>query len=187
MSLIGIMRRVYWRLRWGARVGTRTLVDSRTVVMHIDGGSIEIGQRCRIHRHVLIAPYGGSIKIGNGVSINPFSVIYGHGGLVIGNDVRIATHVVIVPMNHGFDDPNTPIRKQPIVARGIRIGDDVWIGAGARILDGVDIAKGCVIGAGAVVTKSTVPYGIYGGVPARLLRLRGARTACDGPPDPMVR
>lgn len=141
--------------------------------MRVDGGKLVIGSRCRLHPGAILAPYGGVIALGDRVSVNPYSVLYGHGGLTIGNDVRIAAHVVIVPMNHGFDDLTTTIKRQPVMALGIRIGDDVWIGAGARILDGVSIANGCVIGAGAVVTKSTVANGIYGGVPARLIRMRG--------------
>ena len=52
------------------------------------------------------------------------------------------------------------------------IEDDVWIGANCTILDGVRIAKGCIIGAGSVVSKSTEPFGIYAGVPARLIKKR---------------
>ena len=52
------------------------------------------------------------------------------------------------------------------------IGNDVWIGLGAQIMAGVKIADGCVIGAGAVVTKDTEPYGVYLGVPARLKQYR---------------
>lgn len=56
--------------------------------------------------------------------------------------------------------------------KGIVIEDDVWIGAGVKILDGVTIAKGCVIGANAVVTRSTEAYGIYVGVPAQKIKSR---------------
>jgi acetyltransferase-like isoleucine patch superfamily enzyme len=56
--------------------------------------------------------------------------------------------------------------------KGIVIEDDVWIGAGARILDGVTIARGSVIGAGSVVTKSTQPYSIVVGVPAKIVSSR---------------
>lgn len=56
--------------------------------------------------------------------------------------------------------------------KGIIIEDDVWIGAGVKVLDGVTIAQGCVIGANSVVTKSTEPYGIYVGVPARKIKSR---------------
>ena len=54
----------------------------------------------------------------------------------------------------------------------IIIGNDVWIGTGARIVDGITVGNGAVILAGAVVTKNVPDYGIVGGIPARLIRKR---------------
>lgn len=54
----------------------------------------------------------------------------------------------------------------------ILVDDGVWIGANVTVLSGAHIAEGCVIAAGAVVTGDTIPYGIYGGVPAKLIRMR---------------
>jgi len=138
------------------------------------GGAIMLGARCRLYNGSMLAPSGGFIELGDDCSLNPYSILYGHGGLKIGNGVRIAAHTVIIPSNHGFDDLTQPIFRQKSRSKGIVIEDDVWIGANCTILDGVRIAKGCVIGAGSVVGKSTEPFGIYGGVPARLIRMRGA-------------
>lgn len=54
----------------------------------------------------------------------------------------------------------------------VEIGNDVWIGSHALIMDGVKIGDGAVVAAGAVVTKDVPPYYIYGGVPAKLIRKR---------------
>ena len=54
----------------------------------------------------------------------------------------------------------------------IKIGNDVWIGARAIILDGVTIGDGAIVAAGAVVSKDVPPYAIVGGVPAKVLRYR---------------
>jgi acetyltransferase-like isoleucine patch superfamily enzyme len=137
------------------------------------GGTITLGARCRLHAGSILAPSGGYIELGDDCSLNPYSILYGHGGLKIGNGVRIAAHTVIIPSNHGFDDLTQPIFQQRSGGKGVVIEDDVWIGANCTILDGVRIAKGCVIGAGSVVSKSTEPLGIYGGVPARLIKTRG--------------
>lgn len=115
---------------------------------------------------------GGDIIIGDNCTINPYTIVYGQGGTKIGNGVRIAAHSVIVPSNHIFDDPNEFIYKQGLSKKGIVIEDDVWIGAGVKILDGVTISKGSVIGANSIVTRSTEQNGVYVGIPAKLIKKR---------------
>jgi acetyltransferase-like isoleucine patch superfamily enzyme len=112
------------------------------------------------------------VVIGNNVSINPYTILYGHGGLKIGNNTRIAAHVMVIPAEHNYEDRNTLIRLQQSNKQGIEIGEDVWIGAGAKILDGTRIEKGCVIGANAVLKGKTDPYGVYVGIPARKIKER---------------
>jgi acetyltransferase-like isoleucine patch superfamily enzyme len=163
-----------WLRHRGIVIGTNVKIASH-VVLALHGGSITIGDKTTVHRGAQLLAAGGRITIGSNCSVNPGCIFYGHGGLTVGNDVRIAAGVVIVPANHIFADASVPIRCQGESRRGVIIGDDVWIGAGAIILDGVVIGKGCVVGAGAVVTKSTSPNGVYVGNPAHLQRFRGVR------------
>jgi len=89
----------------------------------------------------------------------------------IGRGVLIAPGVYITDHNHSVAI-GTPMFEQPCSASAVIIGDDVWIGARAVILPGVEIGDGAVIAAGAVVTKHVPPMAIVGGVPARVIRFR---------------
>lgn len=88
--------------------------------------------------------------------------------LEIGNRVSIGPRVTILPMEHA----NTSRVRKAVNVRtgGVKIKDDVWIGAGVIILSGVTIGECSVIGAGAVVTKDVEPYTIVAGVPARKIK-----------------
>jgi acetyltransferase-like isoleucine patch superfamily enzyme len=138
-------------------------------------GRISIGDHTEIHSQAMLIAQGGRIDIGRRCSVHPFCVLYGYGGLKIGEMVRIAAHTVIVPANHTFRDLNVPIMDQPVTGLGITIDDDVWIGAGARILDGVHIHSGSVIAAGAVVVYDVPANRVAAGVPAKVIRRRDVK------------
>lgn len=171
-----LWRGLWTRLRFVGRpihVAWKARVWPRAVIRVVGGGNVQVGAGSQILDFAMLMTYGGDIRIGSSCTVNPFCVLYGHGGLTIGDGVRIATQAVFVPANHGFEDPAVPIWKQPETRLGITVEDDVWIGAGARVLDGVRIGHGSVIGAGAVVTKSVPPLSIALGVPARVVGRRG--------------
>jgi acetyltransferase-like isoleucine patch superfamily enzyme len=110
--------------------------------------------------------------LGSCIFIGPYTVIYGHGGVVIGEDSLIAMHCRILSSDHAIPGRETPIRSQPDVLQPTSIGRDVWLGAGVTVLGGVTIGEGCVVAAGAVVTKDLPAYAIAMGVPARVVRWR---------------
>lgn len=80
---------------------------------------------------------------------------------------------MIISGNPSYDRTDVPMKQQVGSARGIKIGDDVWMGVGVRIVDGVKVGNGCVIGAGAVVLESIPDGSIAAGVPARVIGRRG--------------
>lgn len=156
----------------GVTVGRGAIIMPGAKVSRELGGTIAVGTRSTIHPGAMLLSYGGFIRLGTNCSVNPYSVLYGHGGLMVGDNVRIAAHCVIIPANHGTALDGGPIADQPLTKRGIRIGNDVWLGAGVRVLDGAVIGDGCVVAAGAVVRGELESCGIYGGIPARLLGWR---------------
>lgn len=141
-------------------------VSMRATIRGNSNAIVRIGHNCEIHPYSMILSCGGNIEIGDRVSLNPFSIIYGHGGIKIGSDVRIAASVTIIPGNHVIGTDIMPLSKSGVIGRGIVIENNVWIGSGVRILDGVTIGKNAVIGAGSVVTKDVLANSVVAGVPA---------------------
>jgi acetyltransferase-like isoleucine patch superfamily enzyme len=97
----------------------------------------------------------------------------GWGGLEIGPHCNIAAHCVLATVGHDYRIKDKPM-SMGSQAAPIVLEEDVWLCANVTVTAGVRIAKGCVIGANAVVTKDTEPMGLYVGVPARRLRDRFA-------------
>ena len=84
----------------------------------------------------------------------------------------ISPHNDIVDFNHVYQNPDKSINQQGFVTQKIKIEEDVWIGSGCKILMGVTIGKGAVVGAGSVVTKDVPPYHVVVGNPAQTIKRR---------------
>ena len=141
-------------------------------------GDITIRDHAWIEQGAVLNAFGGSIRLGRDVFLGPGVVVYGHGGVEIGDACLIAMHCRILSSNHTVPPFGTDIRSQPDVPRPTRLGRDVWLGAGVTVLAGVSIGDGCVVGAGAIVTKNLAPGAIAHGVPAVVQGWRpGARPA----------
>jgi len=106
------------------------------------------------------------------VWLGPYVVIYGHGGVEIGEQTLVSMHCTILSSNHAVPPMGTLIRDTADEVLPTKIGRDVWIGANAVILGGVCIGDGAVIAAGAVVNRDVDAGSIVAGVPARFVRSR---------------
>jgi len=139
---------------------------SRKALVHPE--RLKMGRRSTIAAGAVVR--NTDLVMGANCTVNSYAVLVGK--ISMGNAVRIASHVSIMGFNHGYASIVQPIYLQPMTRKGIRIGDDVWIGANAVVVDGVTIGSHCIIGAGAVVTKDVADYSIVGGNPARVIRSR---------------
>ena len=163
-------RRIWIARLCGVKIGTSCKL-SRGVDVATDGslgrtGSVEIGDNCELMAGVTLWPFGGEIILHDSVFIGQSVVIYGHGGVEIGDCTLVSMHCKILSSNHLIPPVDTDIRSQPDILNRTQIGRDVWLGAGVTILGGLTIGDGCVIGAGAVVARSLPANSVAVGVPA---------------------
>lgn len=107
-----------------------------------------------------------NVCIGSRCSIAEFTHFWGGGGVAIGDDVLIASHVVITSLTH---DKHATRYRDSLLRAPVTIEDNVWIGAGAIILPGVTLGRGAIVGAGAVVTRDVPSGAVVCGVPARAI------------------
>lgn len=147
----------------GRRLGMDCFVSA---LASVDPEILQLGDRTYVAAGAYLT---GELRTGADCSINPYTVIRGR--VTMGDAVRIGAHTSILGFNHSME-PGTPVFRQPLTARGITIGDDVWIGSHVVILDGVSIGSHSVLAAGAVVTKDVAAGAIVGGNPAKLIRWR---------------
>jgi acetyltransferase-like isoleucine patch superfamily enzyme len=141
-------------------------------ILNSKKGQLHVSENCTLSTGCILNCYGGSIKINYNTFLGEYVIIYGHGGVEVGANTLIAMHTCIVSSNHDIPKQNELIRSKQDILLPVKIGDDVWIGAGCKILGGVSIGNGCVIGAGSVVTKNIPDHAIAVGNPARVIRYR---------------
>lgn len=131
-------------------------------------GVAHIGSNLKCHGPVVLIGRE-KITFGDRVSIAGFLHIWGQGGVSIGNDVLIASHVAIASVGH---DSRAKIFRHKNCLSPVDIGDNVWIGSHAFIDAGVVVGPNSIIAAGAVVLSDVPPNSIVGGIPAKVLRHR---------------
>lgn len=156
-------------------LGTHVYVGERVKIIEApEGGGIKIGDDVRLYWDITLQTgRGGTMSIGPRCSVQPGCQLVAYVSAIrIGSDVHIGPNCAFFPYNHGFA-PETLIIDQPLTSRGdIVLEDDVNLGYGVVVLDGVTIGKGAAVGAGSVVVQNIPPGAIAMGVPARVLRMR---------------
>jgi acetyltransferase-like isoleucine patch superfamily enzyme len=140
-----------------------------------------IGDHCLIHSgsRLILGTLDDNphtdLIIGDFVQINWGCYLSGEGGLEIGDRVLIGPCVCILSAGHGYFDDKKLIQEQGLTYGRIVIEEDVWIGGGSVILEGVRLGRGCVIGGGSTIVKDVPPYAVVAGNPGRVIKWRGKR------------
>lgn len=160
-------------------VGRKTKIRDGVKIDCLSSDGVTIGSDCVIGANSKIECTGSLSHIGKGITIGDRTTFgsdcyFGAaGGIQIGNDVVAGQYIRFHSENHNFNDTTKLIRNQGVTHKGIKIGNNCWIGAGAVFLDGAELGDGCVVGANAVVTKNFPPDSVLVGIPARIIKKRG--------------
>lgn len=144
-------------------IGDRVAIDDNCLLDAKGAGEegIQIGNDVMIARDTIIQGKLASVKIGDRCIIGSQCQFSSAGGIQIGNNVMIAGQCYIGGGRYRMDSREIPIRDQELYTKGpVVIEDDVWLGAGVIVLDGVRIGKGCFIGAGSVVTEDVPDFSL---------------------------
>lgn len=172
---MSIVNRAIWILRRRRREGVRAHFSSVADRATRFGVAVEIGPRTELtnssmgdRSYVAAGSRIANADVGRYCSIGPRVLV---GGLGSHPTHLLSTHPLFYSERFAEMRGNT---GRPDIAEHARtsVGNDVWIGAGAIVLDGVTIGDGAVIAAGAIVAKDVDPFAIVGGVPAKIIRYR---------------
>ena len=168
--------KIWWMNRENVMIDRSCWIE-RNVMIRPDQrkgrtGKITVGSNCELSEGVQLAGWGGSIRLADRVFLGPYVVIYGHGGVEVGEHTLISMHCCILSSDHKIPGCERIIRNEPSELLPVKIGKDVWLGSGVKVLGGVTIGDGCVVGAGAIVSKDLPPYSVAVGVPAKVIRYR---------------
>jgi acetyltransferase-like isoleucine patch superfamily enzyme len=156
------------------KIGDNVVIDDNCV-LDAKGQSnqgINIGSGVFLGRNTILNCKNGNINIDDNANFGFNCHIFAAGNVNVGKNALIAAYTYFVGGDHTFAQTDVAPLFQPRTAKGINIGDNIWIGAGVRILDGISVGRDVIIGANAVVNKDIPDFAIAVGIPAKIIKSR---------------
>lgn len=154
---------LFWKIKYGnnANIAIKQRYGRKFEINLIRGGRITLERDIFTRNNDYILVDGGHLKMGKNIFLNNNVSITCLDCIELGEGCTIANNVVIVDHDHnegGFE------------TKPIKIGRNVWIGANAVILKGVNIGDNAIVAAGSIVTKDIESNTLVAGVPAKVLK-----------------
>lgn len=146
--------------------------------------SIFIGSNVTIRPGIRVEPikqfgtqkFNPKIIIGDGTTIEQNCHIVCANTVEIGKSVTIAGYSLVTDNEHEYKDITKGVLQQSLIVRATKIGDQTFIGMGARIMSGVKIGKHCIVGSNSVVTMDLPDYSVAVGIPAKIIKRYDSET-----------
>jgi acetyltransferase-like isoleucine patch superfamily enzyme len=164
------------------KLGNNVRVHETAILVDLE--RIEIGSNVRIDPYCVLSAAGGYLKIGNYIHIGSHNVTVGGGGVEFADFVNLSQGVRVYSVSDDYTgesltSPMIPPHLSHAISGTVKLGRHVIVGSGSVILPRVTIGEGCAIGALSLVTDSLHSWGIYAGIPVRLLRARSRQLLAD--------
>jgi acetyltransferase-like isoleucine patch superfamily enzyme len=156
------------------RLGDDVVVDD-LVLLDAKGDSnrgIDIGSGVFLGRGTILSCKNGDITLGDHSNLGFHCEIFSGSSVKVGRYGLFAAYAYLVGGGHEWECADVPVIEQQRSSKGITLGENVWLGTGAKVLDGVSIGNRVVVGANAVVNESLPDGVVAAGIPAKVLRSR---------------
>jgi acetyltransferase-like isoleucine patch superfamily enzyme len=169
----------YWRfLRW--RLRHRHVVTEGFVFLgrgaRLDArkgyGRLVVGPWVHVGDGTALRCHEGNLRVADRCVFGREVTVTSYLDVEIGSATLLADWVYVADFDHRYADPARPIKDQGIVKAPVRIGPGCWLGVRATVLRGVEVGRGSVVAAHAVVTRDVPPMSVVAGVPARVVKRR---------------
>lgn len=191
-----LIKRVQMQVRGFLKTGKKVFIGRNTKILNnrnvVFGKSVTIGSYCEIDGYASekivfgdcvkigsyskllstshFSKYGKGLVMGSHSAVGDFTHFGAPGGIEIGNDVIMGSYVSFHSENHNFSDATKLIREQGVNSKGIKLGNNIWVGAKVTFLDGCEVGDNSVVAAGAVVIGKFPNNSIIGGIPAKIIK-----------------
>ena len=134
------------------------------------GDCVKIGAFSTLTSTSHFSKYGKGLRMGHNSAVGQFAEFGAAGGIEIGDNVIMGSYISFHSENHNFLDKSKLIREQGVTSKGIKLGNNIWVGAKVTFLDGCVIGDNSVVAAGAVVNGIFPDDVVIGGIPAKVLK-----------------